>query len=393
MKKSLLELSKKSLLLLGTIGFISGCSLENTLNDHDGTKVEQVEEQTTDQILANGSPWATTGVYLQFNGKTDKSINFISDSNISAGTISSAQYRNGMFMFIGMSDYATGAFNQASLITSVNDVINNNANPAGFSHGDYEIIRDGEGNTIRRISNASFAPDSIIDRSVTVATDNEFGYTFTAANGETYYVEHKPYQVAFPGTTFPSTIQTAVNKFFTSKLTEPKLADYVLKTTSPWATTAIYLQVNGQADTSTNLIDDSTISAGTISSAQYRDGMFIFVGMNDYKKGEFNEQSLIATFDAVINNGTQPNGFSYGDYQIISDQSGNTIRRISNASFAPNAIIDRTVTEATATKFTYTFVRDGETYYVEHQPYSVAFPKVTFPQALHTAIDKFFTAQ
>ena len=348
-------------------------------------------EKTVDQILIAGSPWATTGVYAQINGVTDKSVNFIDDSFIAAGTISSAQYRNGMFMFIGMSDYSIGLFDEVALTTSLDSVIKENSQPSGLSYGDYEMIKDGQGNNIRRITNASFAPSAIIDRTVTIADADEFGYTFTANDGERYYVEHKPYASAFSGMTYPPVLQTAVDEFYTAKLTPIKQAHYALKTASPWATTAIYLQVNGSPEPSHNFIDDNDISAGTISSAQYRDGQFIFVGMNNHADGEFDEVSLIPALNAVMTENSQPSGFGYGDYEIVTDPEGNIIRKITNASFAPGSIINRTVTTATVDKFTYTFDRNGNTYYVEHLPYGMAFPETIYPQALQTAIDQFFS--
>lgn len=383
MKISTATLFTRTVVVLTALLALSGCN-QDQQND------TAVAERTVEEVLTASSPWATTGVFLHVNGITEKSTNYIDDSAISAGTISSAQYRNGMFIFVGMSDYSVGSFNEASVIQSVDDVVSNNANPAGFSYGDYAIIRDGQGNAIRRIRNASFAPTAVIDRTVTVANAQEFGYIFTAQDGLTYYVEHKPYAEAFPDTVYPSGLQSAINTFFDAKLTEQKRIDYVLTTSSPWATTAIYLQVNGDIDTTTNFISDSTISAGTISSAQYRDGKFMFVGMSDFTTGEFEISPLVTSLTST--GASQPNGFSYGDYAIINDGQGNLVRRITNASFAPTATIDRTVTTATADLFTYTFVRDGSTYYVEHKPYADAFPTATFPQQLQTAVDQFFSA-
>ena len=372
-----------SAVILGSLLALSGCS-------QDKKKDESVVERTTNEVLTESSPWATTGVFLHTDGIPDKSTNYIDDSAISSGTISSAQYRNGIFIFVGLSDHSVGSFDEASLIQSLDDVASNNANPEGLSYGDYEIIDDGQGNSIRRIRNASFAPTAVIDRTVTVANAQEFGYIFTAQDGLTYYVEHKPYTEAFQNTTYPAEVQSAINAFFDAKLTEEKRIDYVLRTSSPWATTAIYLQVNGEIDNTTNFISDSTISAGTISSAQYRDGKFMFVGMSDFTTGEFELSPLVTSLTS--DGASQPNGFSYGDYEIINDGLGNPLRRITNASFAPTATIDRTVTIATADLFTYTFEKDGSTYYVEHKPYAQAFPTATYPQELQTAIDQFFSA-
>lgn len=382
MKTSRTSLFTKTVVVITTLLALSGCN-----DDQQNDTV--FEERTVEEVITASSPWATTGVFLQVDGVTDKSTNYIDDSTISSGTISSAQYRDGMFIFVGMSDYSVGSFNEASLIQSLENVVSTNADPSNFSFGDYAIIRDGQGNSIRRIRNANFAPMAVIDRTVTVANTQEFGYIFTAQDGLTYYVEHKPYAQAFQNATYPSALQSAINTFFDAKFTESKRIDYVLRTSSPWATTAIYLQDNGEIDTTTNFISDSTISAGTISSAQYRDGNFVFVGMSDFTTGEFELSSLVTSLTS--SDVSEPNGFSFGNYEVVNDEQGNLVRRITNASFAPSATIDRTITTATADIFTYTFAIDGSTYYVEHKPYAQAFPAVAFPQQLQTAIDQFFS--
>lgn len=379
---------KNGAIILGSLVMLWGC------NSSDKPRAEIDNKQlnkSTNQILMDGSPWATTALYLVVDGTTDKSTNYIDDSDISRGTISSAQYSNGLFMFIGMKDYKTGAFDQTALITAISKAANEGASPSGFAYGDYAMVRDGEGSNIRRISNASFAPDAIINRTVTVANDSEFGYVFTAANGNSYYVEHKPYSQAFSNMNYPEQLQKEVDGFFTAKNTLVKQIDYNLRMGSPWATTAIYLQVNGQPDSSINYIDDALISSGTISSAQYRDGKFLFVGMTDYTTGEFDESSLITSLDTTATYGDAPQGYSFGEYQILLDEQENAFRRMTNASFAPTAVIDRVVTEASAEKFTYTFSKNGETYYVEHQNYLTAFPTQTYSTSLQTAVDNFFT--
>ena len=381
MKTSITSLLSKTTLILTALVTLAGCGGSNNDNAASAKK-------TTEVIFTESSPWATTGVFLVVDGKADKSTNFISDNSISAGTISSAQYRNGMFVFVGMSDFTTGSFDEAALVQSINDVASNDASPSGFSFGDYSIIRDGNGNTIRRIRNASFAPTAVIDRTVTVANADEFGYVFTATSGLSYFVEHKPYAAAFPNATFPANLQAAVDTLFDARFTEDKRVNLALRNATPLATTGVFLEVNGEIDRSTNFISDSTIAAGTISSAQYRDGKFMFVGMSDFTTGEFNLAPLISSLTA--NDGSQPSGFSFGDYEVIN-VAGDTVRRITNASFAPTATIDRKVTTATSDLFTYTFQRDGNTYFVEHKPYAQAFPDASFPQALQTAIDQFFS--
>ncbi|GGK56095.1 hypothetical protein [Amphritea balenae] len=202
MKNTVKTLAKKYACIAAALVVTSGCAI-----------AEQGDKMTVNQVLKAGSPWATTAVYLQTDGKSDKSANLIGDSNISKGTISSAQYSEKKFMFIGMSDYTKGTFNQDSLVSSINAVTDSGSKPKGFAHGDYAVVKDDKGSTVRRITNASFAPSKVIDRTVTVATPEEFGYTFNK-NGNTYYVEHKPYGSAFPGVTYPAALQTAVESFF-----------------------------------------------------------------------------------------------------------------------------------------------------------------------------------
>ncbi|WP_432473167.1 hypothetical protein [Amphritea sp. HPY] len=201
MKNTVKKLARKYALIATTLAVASGCAI-----------AEQGDKMTVNQILKAGSPWATTAVYLQTDGKSDKSANLIGDSAISKGTISSAQYSESGFMFIGMTDYTKGTFNQDALVSSINAVTETGSKPAGFAHGDYAIVKDDKGSITRRITNASFAPTKVIDRTVTVATADEFGYTFNK-NGNTYYVEHKPYGAAFPGATYPAKLQTAVDSF------------------------------------------------------------------------------------------------------------------------------------------------------------------------------------
>jgi len=385
MNKIISKMTKIALLIFASTIALIGCF---NSNNTDGDDV--IQQNNVDQMLITGSPWATTGVFLVEGGSVNKSINFIGDETISSGTISSAQYRNGMFMFVFMNDYVTGSFNEDVVIAAINDVTNGTGTPSGFMYGNYEIIRDGQGNEIRRITNPSFNIDVVIDRTVTVATNDEFGYVFEKDDA-TYYVEHKPYSQAYTDVTFPAALQVAIDRFFTIKYTSEKQVDYALKTNSPWVTTAIYLQVDGKADTSVNYISDTIISSGTISSAQYRDGKFIFLGMSDYITGEFNEIALVNSLMDVVNDGS-PVGFSFGDYEIILDNQNNTVRRITNASFAPAAIIDRTVIEASEVTFTYLMEKDGIEYYVEHERYADVFPGVNYPQTLQTAVDATFTA-
>lgn len=387
--KNLSQTVKASAFALSSLMLIAGCSTSQDQATHAAAE----QQKTIEQTLIDGSPWATTALYQVNNGQVDKTTNYIDDSAISKGTISSAQYRDGQFMFIGMQDYNTGEFDQLSLVSAINSAANDNAKPSGFAFGDYAIFNDGQGNDIRRLTNASFAPTAVINRTVTIADSKEFGYVFTAANGHTYYVEHKPYALAFSDKTYPSELATAVDNFFRAKFTLTKQADYNLRKGSPWATTAIYLQVNGQADTSVNYINDAAISQGTISSAQYRNGQFLFVGMNDFTTGEFDHVALVDSLVAVSNDEANPQGFAKGDYQLLLNEQGQVTRRITKASFAPTATIDRVVTEATENKFTYTFSKNGETYYVEHLNYADAFKGQTYPQTLQTAIDAFFAGQ
>lgn len=376
-------LNKLNFAAVAALLLVAGC---NTTSDTIQDNVATPDQRSVEQIMNDGSPWATTGVFLQVNGETDRSVNFIEDPDISAGTISSAQYQDGMFAFIGMEDFRTGRFNEASLVDSLESVVSDDTSPAGFSFGDFSIYKNGEGSSIRRIRNASFAPDAVIDRTVTVANSEEFGYTFTRDDGLTYYVEHLPYNEAFPDATYPDRLQVAINGFFEAMFSETDRINLVLRNSSPWATTAIYQEVNGQIDTATNLISDPDISSGTISSAQYQDGRFVFIGLSDFTTGELAQDALI---DALNTNNAS--GFSFGDYVIVDDGTGNIVRRLTNASFAPDAVIDRRLTTVTAEEFTYSFERDGNTYHVEHKPYAQAFPSAVFPADLQTAVDGFFT--
>lgn len=388
MNKIMRKLTQIATLVFSSTIVLTGCL--NSESTDDNSVIKPKAQTSLNQILMAGSPWATTGVFLVEESNVNKSTNFIDDETISSGTISSAQYRNGLFMFVFMSDYTMGSFDENASIAAINAVANGTGTPSGFMYGNYEMIRDGQGNDIRRITNPSFNTDAVIDRTVTVTTSDEFGYVFEK-NDKTYYVEHKPYSQAYTEVTFPAALQEAINRFFTVKYTSEKQIDHALKTNSPWATTAIYMQVDGKADTSVNYISDATISSGTISSAQYRDGKFMFIGMSDYTMGKFDETALINSLMDVADNGS-PVGFSFGDYEIILDDQDDTVRRITNASFAPTAIIDRTVTEASAVKFTYLMEKDGIKYYVEHERYADAFAGVTYSQALQTAVDVTFTA-
>ncbi len=120
-----------------------------------------------------------------------------------------------MFAFLGLEDFTIGTLNDTALIESLNDVATNGSDPTGFSFGDYAAIRDGQGNAIRRLRNASFAPTAVIDRVVTVATDELFTYTFEQ-DGSTFHVQHKPYATAFPNATFPAELQMAIDRFFSA---------------------------------------------------------------------------------------------------------------------------------------------------------------------------------
>lgn len=388
MNRTIRKFAQSTILAFGSAIALTAC-LDSNSSNNNGV-IEQHAEKTFNQTLMTGSPWATTGVFLVTEGKVDKSTNFISDNAISSGTISSAQYHNGLFIFVFMSDYTTGSFNEDATIAAIKGVTAGTGTPSGFMYGDYEMIRDGQGNDIRRITNPSFNTSVVIDRIVTVATDDEFGYIFEK-DGKTYYVEHKPYTQAYAGVTFPAALQDAVDAFFAVKYTTAKQVDYNLKVNSPWATTAIYLQVDDTADTSVNYISDPVISSGTISSAQYRDGKFIFLSMSDYTTGEFNETALVSSLTDVANGGS-PAGFSFGDYKIIINGQDKAVRRITNASFAPTATIDRTITEASEDKFTYLMEKDGVKYYVEHKRYAQAFSEATYPKSLQTAVDATFTA-
>ena len=112
----------------------------------------------------------------------------------------------------------------------------------------------------------------------------------------------------------------------------------------------------------------------------------MFIGLNDFTASELATDALIVALNA-----DSANGFSFGDYQIIDDGAGNSIRRLSNASFAPDAVIDRNLTTITADEFTYSFEGDGIIYHVEHKPYAQVFPGAIYPEDVQTAVNGFFT--
>ena len=78
-------------------------------------------------------------------------------------------------------------------------------------------------------------------------------------------------------------------------------------------------------DTSTNYID-TDVANGTISSAQYRDGKFMFIFMSDHHTGEFNP-SLPANIEATLN-GADPAGFVHGEFTLVLNEHGEVVRQL-----------------------------------------------------------------
>lgn len=159
---------------------------------------------------------------------------------------------------------------------------------------------------------------------------------------------------------------------------EEELSNDVFSENSPWVTTAVYAQLaDGTMDTSVNLIN-TEVAKGTVSSAQYRDGEFIFVtaivdettGLptGDFDAGDDNYASL-------LNN--------WGAYSVKTDD-GKSYRDLSDTNLGYSN--SREITEATSTKFTYLVEVDGTNYYVEHEPYSTFFPSKTYPADLEAAV-------
>ena len=139
-----------------------------------------------------------------------------------------------------------------------------------------------------------------------------------------------------------------------------------IENNSPWITTAIYEVVNGTVDKSTNYISDATISANTISSAQYKDGKFIFVPVN-YTTGDF----ATPITESLTSN--------FGKFELLQKTDG-LYRRVFETNF--NYTHERKIVTLNNIEFTYEYVVNGKTYHVEHLKYSNKFPNKTYPAAL-----------
>ncbi len=172
-----------------------------------------------------------------------------------------------------------------------------------------------------------------------------------------------------------------------NKMNNSSKAIEYLEDSSPWATTAVYKEVDGSMDTSKNYID-TDIANGTISSAQYKDGRFIFIFMKDYQNGTFNLPTIVDNIKNTTTTGSKASGFAYGDVRVV-EVDGELVRELHKPSFNPNIVVKRTITEIDDKVFAYKFDKDGETYYVEHKKYSDAFPNSTYPLDLQDAIDNF----
>lgn len=173
-----------------------------------GCKKDKVEPPvvippTTIELLTENSPWITSAVYLQVDGKISKTTNYIGDGVISSGTVSSAQYTDSSFVFVPVNP-TTGAFEFPQVKP---EDIQSNLNNNGY----YKII-DVNGVSSREIYCTKFGYTNV--RPITEISATKFTYTFVHANGNTYYVEHDPYSLAFPASTYPVAIQTQVNELF-----------------------------------------------------------------------------------------------------------------------------------------------------------------------------------
>lgn len=144
---------------------------------------------------------------------------------------------------------------------------------------------------------------------------------------------------------------------------------------TPWVTTAVYKQVNGKTDKSKNYINDD-VAQGTVSSAQYSDDQFVFVPL-DTKTGKFD----LSDTSALVKNS--------GKYELLVDGNGRLARRVYDTRF--NYTHTRVIEHLSNQEFTYVLEKDGETYYVEHLPYSAVYPQVSYPAKLQAEVDRLFS--
>ena len=126
---------KLSMMLL-CIASLSAC--QNKEKESDTFDLSVLDKSKANQILIDHSPWVTTAVYLYENEKLDKSKNFINDE-VAKGTVSSAQYRHGTFIFLQGVNTQTGELNTQGLITTLNATRTNESKPNGFAFGHYEV--------------------------------------------------------------------------------------------------------------------------------------------------------------------------------------------------------------------------------------------------------------
>jgi len=146
------------------------------------------------EILA-ATAWVTTAVYRQVDGKLDEGTNYINDP-VAQGTVSSARYSSDRFVFVPV-DIETGEFD----LGDVSALVRNS--------GKYELIADEAGNLSRRVYDTTFGYTHT--RTITHLSAKEFTYTFEN-DGQTYYVEHRPYFKVYPGVPYPEELETAVQK-------------------------------------------------------------------------------------------------------------------------------------------------------------------------------------
>jgi len=154
------------------------------------------------------------------------------------------------------------------------------------------------------------------------------------------------------------------------------ISEQTLENASPLITTAVYKVIDGVVDRSINFIEDD-IANGTVSSAQYKGGKFIFVPVNP-STGEFTSPISLDT-----------NTANFGEFKI-TEVDGKQVRELFDTNFGYTN--QREIVELTSERFTYSFQPQGsqDTFYVEHEPYNVKFPQATFSEELTAVINERF---
>lgn len=168
------------------------------------------------------------------------------------------------------------------------------------------------------------------------------------------------------------TATLALVPFLGAALPAPAKAASMLASSSPWVTTAIYIERHGKMDASRNYILESTgQNLHVIGAATYAHGSYIFVPVN-VRTGAFNLQS-----HALLDN--------YGWFRMEMT-AGRLIRNIYKSH--KNYVQKREVVTLTPNLFTYRFQSKGVTYYVQHRRYSAVYPKRAYPAELASRVKK-----